>query len=42
MFFESISSDLSYCCIGDFNETSGLGSALWTEGSNWTNLGKIP
>jgi hypothetical protein len=23
MFVESISSDLSYCCIGDFNETSG-------------------
>ncbi len=25
-FFESISSDLSYCCIGDFNETGILRS----------------
>jgi hypothetical protein len=35
MFFESISLDLSYCYIGDFDETSGPWSAVWNEGSNW-------
>ncbi len=35
IFFESVSSDLYYCYIGNFNKRSGLKSVVWNEGSNW-------
>jgi hypothetical protein len=34
IFFESVSSDLYYCCIDDFNGTSRLGSVVWNGGFN--------